>query len=85
MTNPPKRKYFAGDHKVLCGNCGLTFLRSETRLQWDNILSCEACFDIKHPQLNIRGYFDKQTVDIARPESENDADLTFYVPTPDDL
>ena len=85
MTQTRARKYIAGDHKVLCGNCGFTYMRSETRLQWDNILSCEACYDIKHPQLNIRGYYDKQTVDITRPESENDDDLIFFVPTPDDL
>lgn len=85
MTSLPKRRYIAGEHKLLCDNCGLTFLRSETRRQWDNLQSCERCYDPKHQQLNIRGYTDKQTVDIARPEPENDDDLTFFVPTPDDL
>lgn len=85
MANPPKRRYVAGDHKVICDNCGRTYMRSETKLQWDNLLSCEQCYDIKHPQLNIRGYYDKQAVDIARPETENDDDLIFFVPTPDDL
>jgi hypothetical protein len=55
-------------------------MRSETRLQWDNKLACFECFDSKHEQLNIRGKADRQAVDIARPESENDNDLTFYSP-----
>ena len=85
MTQTRARKYIAGDHKVLCDLCGLTFMRSETRLQWDNLLACRDCYSPKHPQLNIRGKADKQTVDIARPESEDDSDFTFYVPTPDEL
>lgn len=80
MTETRARKYIAGDHKVICDLCGLTYMRSETKLQWDNLLACTDCYSPKHPQLNIRGKADKQTVDIARPESENDDDLYFYTP-----
>lgn len=84
MAEPAQRKYYPGTHKVICDVCGLTYLRSECRLQWNNLLACGDCFDSKNPQLNIRGYVDKQSVDIARPEPENDADLTFYTPTSGD-
>lgn len=80
MTKTRARRYVPGDHKVLCDLCGLTYMRSETRLQWNNLLACYECFDPKHPQLNIRGKADRQAVDIARPESENDNDLYFYTP-----
>lgn len=80
MTQTRARRYVPGDHKVLCDLCGLTYMRSETKLQWNNLLACSECFDPKHPQLNIRGKADRQAVDIARPESENDNDLTFYAP-----
>jgi protein-arginine kinase activator protein McsA len=85
MTKTADRKYRPGDHKVLCDLCGLTFMRSDTRLQWDNLLACGDCYSSKHPQLNIRGKADRQNVDIARPESESDSDLFFYTPTADDL
>lgn len=85
MPSTIARKYIAGDHKVLCDLCGLTYMRSETKLQWDNLLACTDCYSPKHPQLNIRGKADRQNVDIARPESEDDSDFTWYVPTPDEL
>lgn len=53
-------------------------------MQWDNLLACGECYDPKHPQLNIRGYVDRQSVKDARPESENDDDLNFYTPTSGD-
>lgn len=85
MTQTKARRYVAGDHKVLCDICGLTYMRSQTRLQWNNLLACDDCFDPKHPQLNIRGKADKQSVDIARPESENDEDLNWFTPSVGDL
>lgn len=80
MTETRARKYKAGDHKVICDVCGLTYMRSETKLQWNNLLACHDCFDPKHPQLNIRGKTDRQNVDIARPEPENDDFMYFYTP-----
>jgi protein-arginine kinase activator protein McsA len=85
VTTTRARKYRPGDHKVICDLCGLTFMRTDCRLQWDNLLACDECYSPKHPQLNIRGKSDRQNVDIARPESENDEDLYFYTPTADDL
>lgn len=85
MTKTRARRYVPGDHKVICDLCGLTYMRSETKMQWDNLLACRECYSPKHPQDIIRPKTDKQTVDIARPESENDSDFTWYVPTPDEL
>lgn len=85
MAKTRSRRYVPGDHKVICDLCGLTYMRSETKLQWNNLLACRECYDPKHPQLNIRGNADRQNVDIARPESEDDASFTWYVPTPDEL
>lgn len=85
MNKTRARRYVQGDHKVICDLCGLTYMRSETKMQWDNLLACRECYSPKHPQDTIRPKTDKQTVDIARPESENDSDFTWYVPTPDEL
>ena len=70
-------RFVAGDHKVLCDSCGLTYMRSECQLNWRNLLQCRECFDIKHPQLIVRGKADKIAVDITRPEPEDDESLPF--------
>lgn len=75
----------AGDHKVLCDSCGLTYMRSECKLNWRNLLQCEECYDVKHPQLNVRPVKENIAVDIARPEPENDAELRFGEGNKEDL
>jgi hypothetical protein len=40
MTQTRARKYIAGDHKVLCGNCGLTLCGQ--KLGFSGIISCPA-------------------------------------------
>ena len=84
MTRTRARTYQPGDHKVICDLCGLNFMRSDCQMQWNNLLACGDCYDPKHPQINIRGYVDRQSVKDARPESENDDDLNFYTPTSGD-
>mgnify|MGYP003629691189 CR=1 FL=1 len=71
------RKYVPGDHKIICDSCGLTYMRSETRVSWKNLVQCIECYDPKHPQLLVKGRIDHIAVDIVRAESENDDDLTF--------
>ena len=78
-------KFVSGDHNVICDTCGLQYKRSETRLNWKRLLQCEECYDVKHPQLLVRGRIDHISVDIARPESYNDDDLTFGEGSADDL
>lgn len=70
-TRANKNHYIAGDHKVKCDQCALVYMRSECKKTWDNLLVCDECFDPKQPQLNIRGYADKQSVRDARPPAED--------------
>jgi len=60
-------------------------MRSDCRLNWRNLLQCHTCYDPKSPQLIVRGRADKIAVDVARPEPENDADLTFGEGSADEL
>ena len=85
MTHKHVQRYVPGDHKVLCDSCGLTYMRSDCRLNWRNLLQCRTCYDPKSPQLIVRGRADKIAVDVARPEPENDADLTFGEGSADEL
>lgn len=56
-----------GDYNVICDTCGFKRKFSETKLQWDNKLVCQECYEERHPQDFVRGLTDKQTVPIARP------------------
>lgn len=84
-TKANKNIYYAGDHKSQCDVCGFVYLASECKKTWDNLISCPDCFDIKQPQLTIRGKADRQAVRNARPESENDSDLPFGSVSPEDI
>lgn len=77
-TRANKNRYIAGDHKVVCDQCALVYMRSECKKTWDNLLVCSECFDPKQPQLTVRGYTDKQSVRDARPPS-SDSDIRFYL------
>lgn len=77
-----RTKYFKpGDWNVVCDVTGFVRKRSECKLTWDNLLVTSDQWDEKHPQLTIRGRKDKQSVPIARPES----DPVFTSTTADDL
>ena len=64
--------YRAGDPNAICDRCGAEFHRSEMRKEWTGLLVCiKRCWEPKHPQLNVRGKKDKQSVRDARPEPDS--------------
>lgn len=80
-TRANKGRYYPGDHKVECDTCGLVYLRSECKKQWDGYLVCAECFDPKNPQLELKGRREKIGVKDVRVEK-----TTFKYDTgPDDL
>lgn len=60
--------YVAGDHWVICDECGFKVRSSQTRLRWDNRLVCLKDWEPRHPQEFVRGRKDKQRVNNPRPE-----------------
>lgn len=60
--------YIAGDHWVICDECGFKVRSSQTRLRWDNRLVCLKDWEPRHPQEFVRGRKDKQRVSNPRPE-----------------
>ena len=62
-----------GDHKVRCDVSGLTFLRSECRITWDNKLVGKQYYDEKHPQLILKPRQDNISIKDARPTPEDDS------------
>lgn len=74
--------YKHGDYNVICDICGFKYKASETRLQWNNLLTCGKCYEERHPQDYVRGIRDDPTVPIARPDGEP---IFVGIVTPDDL
>jgi len=60
--------YVAGDHWVLCDECGFKTRASQTRMRWDNLRVCLDDWEPRHPQDFVRGKKDEQRVPNARPE-----------------
>ncbi len=71
------KKYVAGDFKVISDESGFTVMNSDTRLDWKGYKVANSEWEEKQPQLIIYPRQDRIAVDNPRPESENDADLTF--------
>lgn len=81
FTKANKGIYYPGDHKVTCDHCGLVYLRSECKKQWDGLIACSECYDPKQPQLELRGRREKIAVKDVRTDGTTFADP----PEPDDL
>jgi hypothetical protein len=60
--------YRAGDHYLICDECGFKIRRSESRHRWDKAIVCGKCWEPRHPQDFVRGRRDRQSVPDARPE-----------------
>lgn len=56
-----------GSWNCICDRCGFKFKREDVQLEWDNLLVCNQCFEIRQPQDFVPGYIDKQIVPISRP------------------
>ena len=59
--------YIPGDPYFVCPRCGFRVRKSETKREWTGIIVCEACYDPKHPQLDVRPIREKIAVKNARP------------------
>lgn len=57
-----------GDYNAICDSCGRKYKASSMLKRWDGLFVCKEDFEIKHPQLSLRVYADKQIVPIPRPD-----------------
>jgi len=74
----PRNIYIKGDYNVICDRCGFKKKRSQTRLEWDNLLVCyDTCWERRQPQDFLRAIPDRQNVPIPRPEPPD-----HFVPDP---
>lgn len=61
-------EYRAGDHYLICDECGSKIRRSESRKRWDGLIVCREDWETRHPQDFVRGKRDRQAVAVSRPE-----------------
>lgn len=60
-----------GTYNALCDVCGFEYKAKDMRVRWDGAFVCSKDFEPRHPQDFLRGRVDRQSVPIARPDSEN--------------
>lgn len=61
--------YISGTYFQICSICGFKKRNTETRKNWKNQVVCrDTCYEVKHPQLEIKAKADRQSVKDARPE-----------------
>ena len=62
-----------GDYNAICDRCGFKYKASQLQKErHTKLFVCKSCWDIRNPQDFLKGYSDKQTVAIARPEAPDE-------------
>lgn len=66
----PASYYAKGDHNVICQRCGFEYKRSQTRIEWDNLIVCiYGCYEERQPQDYVRGIPDIRNVQRTNPKN----------------
>lgn len=60
-----------GTYNAICDVCGFEYKAKDMRMRWDGAFVCSSDYEPRHPQDFLRGRVDRQSVPIARPDSEN--------------
>lgn len=59
-----------GDWNAICDVCGLKFKASMLRKRWDNLMVCEADYELRHPQDFLRVPKENTSPPWARPDRD---------------
>lgn len=77
--------YKPGDFNRICDRCGFKRKASDTQEEWNGLIVCaDGCFEHRQPQDFVRGCYDDQRVNKARPDQEPNF-LDQDEVTPDDF
>lgn len=57
-----------GDWNRVCDVCARKFKASDTKKQWNGLITCVDCWEPRHPQDHVRGKRDKQSPPWTRPQ-----------------
>ena len=61
-------RYDKGEWSVLCDVCGRKYRNTDLRQRWDNLKTCNDCWETRQPQDFVRGVADYQAPVWTRPE-----------------
>lgn len=64
-----ENEFIHGDPWGICDRCGLKYRRKDLRREWTGAVVCKADWEIRHPQLDVRGRNERVAVHDARPRS----------------
>ena len=65
-----KTYYKKGDWNVICDRCGGKFKRSETRKEWNGLITClRGCWEPRHPQDFVRSKRDQNGIPDGRTDT----------------
>ena len=75
--------YSAGKFAIgLCDRCGFEYKLHELKKEWNNLKTCEECFEPKAPQLDLTPVVsDKQALYNPRPNNDVEVGEGFVVVT----
>jgi hypothetical protein len=59
----------SGDWNAICDVCGHKYKASQLKLRWDGLMTCQADWEIRHPQELIRPIPDQSKLPWTRPEA----------------
>lgn len=60
-----------GDFNALCDVCGFKFKGSMLRRRWDNLMVCQADYELRNPQDYLKVPKDNPAPPWTRPEADN--------------
>jgi hypothetical protein len=66
-----------GDFNRICDRCSFKYKASKTMREWDNLIVCKKCFELRQPQDFIKAVPDPQIVPDPRPRP-----TPIFVPDP---
>lgn len=66
-----KPGYEAGTWKVVCDRCGFLKRNYQLKKEWTGLMTCEACFDIKQPLLDLKAPKEDISVPFVKPDRSN--------------
>lgn len=59
-----------GQWNTICDRCGKKYKANELRKEWDGLMVCWRCYEIRQPQDYVRSVPDKQAPPWTRPDSD---------------
>lgn len=58
-------------YKAICDRCGFEYFNYQLKKEWQGLMTCQNCWEPRHPQDFVRSKKDDQTVPWSRPEPED--------------